>query len=338
MPHIKNALIRYRIIDRAIRNKYKPYPSKKEIREACEEALFGSNDGANICDSTIEKDMFSMKIEHDAPLKYSKRYSGYYYSDPDFTINNVPLTEEDLSAIKFAANTLVQFRDVDMFKQFGNAIDKIVDRVSISSNPNDKDLNHYVQFEIAVSTGGSEYLPELLEAIRNNVLVSFDYASFVSGKSKNRTVIPLLLKEYRNRWYLISFDRSKEDIITYALDRITDLVVSEETVQKPIDFNPENYFKYAVGISANNNSEPEKVVFKADNIAAKYIDSQPFHLSQKIVKTGKNRTTFELKVLVSEELIRTILSYGGEIEVLEPKSLRDNIAHRIEMMVEHYKV
>ena len=146
MPHIKNALIRYRIIDRCIRNKYKQYPSKQELREACEEALYGSNDGANICDSTIEKDMFAMRMEHDAPIKYSKRHGGYYYEDPEFTINDIPLTEEDLSAIKFAANTLMQFRDADMFKQFGNAIDKIVDRVSISANPSDKELNNFVQF------------------------------------------------------------------------------------------------------------------------------------------------------------------------------------------------
>ena len=50
MPHIKNALIRYRIIDRCIRNKYKPFPSKNELREACEENLFGSNYGEHICD------------------------------------------------------------------------------------------------------------------------------------------------------------------------------------------------------------------------------------------------------------------------------------------------
>ncbi|MFN6014630.1 MAG: hypothetical protein ACK47F_08075, partial [Flavobacteriales bacterium] len=83
MPHIKNALIRYRIIDRCIRNKYRPYPTKQDLREACEEALYGSVDGANICDSTIEKDMFAMKMEHDAPIKYSKRNGGYYYQDPE---------------------------------------------------------------------------------------------------------------------------------------------------------------------------------------------------------------------------------------------------------------
>lgn len=336
MPHIKNALIRYRIIDRCIRNKYRAYPSKQALREACEEALYGATDGENICDSTIEKDMFAMKMEHDAPIKYSKRFGGYYYEDPNFSINDIPLTEEDLSAIKFAANTLMQFRDVDMFKQFGNAIDKIVDRVSISSNPNDKDLTHFVQFESAVSSGGNEYLPVILEAIRNSVVLNFEYTSYVSGKSKPRAVVPLLLKEYRNRWYLISFDKSKEDIITYALDRMKDLEVTDERANKPSDFNPENYFKYAIGITADNKSEPEVVVFKADNVAAKYIESQPFHASQKVIKIGKNRTTFELKVLISEEFIRSILSYAGELEVITPSILRESIIKRVKGMNDIY--
>ena len=58
MPHIKNALIRFRIIDKMLRNKYKPFPSKRDLREACEESLYGSVGGEHICDSTIEKDLF----------------------------------------------------------------------------------------------------------------------------------------------------------------------------------------------------------------------------------------------------------------------------------------
>jgi predicted DNA-binding transcriptional regulator YafY len=332
MPHIKNALIRYRIIDRCIRNKYKSYPSKKELREACEESLYGSSDGANICDSTIEKDMFAMKIEHDAPIRYSKRHGGYYYEDPDFSINDIPLTEEDLNAIKFAVKTLTQFRDVSMFRQFGSAIDKIVDRVSIATNPQDKDLGSFVQFETSVSNGGNDYLPLLLGAVRNSLNTTFQYSSFITGKPKLRKVVPLLLKEYRNRWYLVSFDTEKKDIITYALDRMSELVVSEEIAEKPSDFDPDKYFKYTVGITADNKSRPEKVVLKAENIAAKYIDSQPFHPSQIISKEGKNRTTFEMEVFVSEELIRAILSYGGEVEVVSPQILRERIIVRLKSM------
>lgn len=337
MPHIKNALIRYRVIDRCLRNKYAPFPSKEDLRMACEESLFGSEDGSNICDSTIEKDLFAMRMEHDAPIKYSKRHGGYYYVDPEFSINDIPLTEDDLNSIQFAVKTLMQFRDVALFQQFGNAIDKIFDRVSIATDQNESDQSQFIQFETAVSTGGNEHLPLLFDAIRNCNFVGFDYASFVSGRSKSREVLPLLLKEYRNRWYVITFDESKQDIVTYALDRIQNLSVLERVGIKPENFDPVSYFRHSVGISSNH-SNPEKVVFKADNVAARYIVSQPFHPTQRVLKEGKNRTTFELTVLISEELIRTIMSYGGEIEVLQPLSLRNVIISRVHKLNQAYSL
>ena len=140
MPHIKNALIRYRIIDRMLRNKYKPHPSKEALRSACEDALFGSESGVHICASTIEKDLFTMKMEHDAPIRYSKKNGGYFYEDPDFSINDVPLSEDELASIRFAVSTLQQFREVPFFQQFGMAIDKIVDRVAVGEQSQERHL------------------------------------------------------------------------------------------------------------------------------------------------------------------------------------------------------
>ncbi len=333
MPHIKNALIRYRIIDRMLRNKYKPYPSKQQLREACEDELFGSQ-GSNICDSTIEKDMFAMKMEHDAPIKFSKRHGGYYYEDPNFSINDIPLSEDELSSIRFAVNTLQQFREVPFFQQFGNAIDKIVDRVAIGDNQ-DSEINQFIEFESAVSVGGNEYLPLFLEAIRARKKVFFTYASFIKGVEKPRKVSPLFLKEYRNRWYLISFDTTKNDIITYALDRVQDPMLTEDQATFPDDFSPSSYFQDTIGITAYKGNT-EKIRIKANKIAAKYIASQPFHKSQKMISERSNDSVFELNVLISEELIRIILGYGGEIEVLEPKNLRNTISDRVKQMKDLY--
>lgn len=335
MPHIKNALIRYRIIDRALRNSLKAYPSKAALREACEEALFGSVHGENICDSTIEKDMYAMKMEHDAPIKYSKRYGGYYYTEPNFSLDEIPLTPDDIDAIRFAANTLSQFKDVGMFKQFGFAIDKIVERMEISNDLSDETVGEFVQFETPVETRGAEFLSPLLTAIKAKQVVYFDYESFQTQKRKARKVVPLLLKEYRNRWYLLSYDLVKEGIITYGLDRMFNLEQSDEKMVSPVSFNPAQFFKYAIGITASS-GQPETIVFKAENIAAKYIESQPFHWSQKVIKEGKNKTTFEMQVFISEELIRAFLSYGGEIEVLAPELLRDHIIRRVKSMVDNY--
>lgn len=330
MPHIKNALIRYRIIDRCIRNKYKPFPTKDDLREACEEELFGSIDGAHICDSTIEKDMYAMKMEHDAPIKYSKREKGYFYDDPNFTMNDIPLTDNDMEAISFAAKTLMQFKDVSLFKQFGSAIDKIVDHVAVSQ---DEDARQFIQFEAAVADGGNEFLTPLLQAIKLNQYVTFDYASFVSGELKPRKVIPLLLKQYRNRWYLISFDESKQDYITYALDRIEDFEITKEVASRPTGFNPDNYFKFAVGITSGN-AKPDEVLLKVGTVAAKYLDSLPIHPSQKIKEMNEDYFVFSLKVSVTEELIREILSYGGDIKVLQPKSLKEEVSRRAKKMLD----
>ncbi|MCO5260110.1 MAG: WYL domain-containing protein [Crocinitomicaceae bacterium] len=337
MPRIKSTLFRHRIIDKCIRNQYKPYPSKEDLRVACESELFGSDDKQNICDSTIEKDLFAMRQEYDAPILYSKKHKGYYYEDPEFTINDVPLNESDLDAVRFAANTLMQFKDVELFKEFGNAIDKIVERVTLSSNSKHKfELNEYVQFETAVSVGGGEFLPDLLSAIQKNVAVYFNYENFNSKTVKARKVTPLLLKEYRNRWYLISYDLIKDRITTYALERIRDLELSNEKVVKPYDFNANDFFRYAIGISTKE-SAPEKVVFTANDVASKYLIAQPLHQSQQIIKQIKETTTFQLEVYVSEELIRSLLSFGGEVGVLEPTSLQNEIKKRIDEMQLHYK-
>lgn len=337
MPHIKNALLRFRIIDRCLRNSFKPFPTKQMLREACEEELFGSIHGVHICNSTIEKDMQVMKLEHDAPICYNRLEKGYYYSNKSFTLDDAPLNEEDLKAIKFAAYTLQQFRDVDMFRQFGSAIDKIVDRVSISNGTNDDDVNEFVQFESAISVGGGEYLTLLLGAIQQSKSVFFEYENFNTGEIKPRKVSPLLLKEYRNRWYLISNDLVKSRITTYALDRMNKVEVSDEIIQKPSDFSPANYFKYSMGISSSDTA-PEIIRFKANNIAAKYIESQPFHTTQKILKRGKKKTVFQLEIFISEEFRRTLLSYGGEIEVTSPISLRNNIIDRLKATQNIYNI
>ena len=324
MSRIKNAQLRYRIIDRALRNKYKPFPTKQDLRTACEEAIFGSSIGTDICDSTIEKDMFAMRMEFDAPIKYSKREKGYYYTEEDFTIENIPLTEDDIEAIKFASQTLMQFKDVGIFKQFSFAIDKIFDRVHIANNPTDKAIEEFVQFENVPEAEGNEFLPDILKAIKEQLLLSFNYASFKSGKSKSREVLPLLLKEFRNRWYLIAQDNAKNKVITYGLDRIKDLIILEEVGSLKTDFNADNFFKYSLGITANED-RPEVIEFKVDKVGSKYLQSLPLHTSQTKIKEGKKRDTFRLEVILSEELKRTFLSYGDQLEVIKPSKLRNDL-------------
>jgi predicted DNA-binding transcriptional regulator YafY len=340
MPAVKNAQIRYRIIDKAIRNQYSPFPSKDKIRQLCEENLFGTEHGAHISDSTIEKDLFTLRMEHDAPIKYSKREKGYYYENPEFSLENIPLSDDDIEAIKFAANIFDQFKGVEVFQKVEFAIEKILDRVNISSNIQDTAVDQYVQFETTVKTSGGGFLQPLLTAIKEKTKVSFEYKSFKAADEidwKERVVHPYLLKEYRNRWYLIGFCEEKEKVITYGLDRMRQPEASEEYFVQLASFNIDDYFKYAIGITTFDGENPQRIEIMANSVLMKYLDSQPLHASQKLVKQDSKGSLYSFELYPTQEFDMAILSYGSQVKVVNPKKYRDHIAQLTKGMFEQYQ-
>lgn len=333
MSNFKHALIRYRIIDRALRNKARPFPKKEYLRELCESELFGFNHREHISDSTIEKDLFAMRNEYDAPIAYSVKNRGYYYTDEKFTLEDAALSEEDLGALKFAMRTLSQFRNLSFMQDFGLAIDRIVARVEGKADNQNRD--NFIQFETGFGVSGQEYINFMIQAIELGKIVYFDYQSYASDAVKRRKVAPLLLKEYRNRWYLTCYDLVRERIATFGLDRLSNPDISSENARIPVHFEADHYFKHSVGITVSGNF-PEKVIFKASALAAKYISSDPIHHSQRLLEQNDSSSTFEIHVMLTEELIRNFMSYGPSIEILAPQSLIDELVKRIKRMNDLY--
>lgn len=332
----KNAILRYRIIDRCIRSTSFPFPSKKELREACEEELYGSQNGSHICDSTIEKDLFAMRNEHDAPICFSRKEKGYYYSDPNYTIDEIPLNDKDVDAIKMAANVLYQFKNSNLFQNFDFAISKILDRVNISNKIDDKEIDTYVQFEKVSSPKGGEYLEELLEAIKQKQKIQFEYQGFKSDEKSIRRLHPYLLKEYRHRWYVIGKNEIKDRVQTFGLDRFLNLQVLEDKFTIDSSFNPDMFFKYSVGITANV-GDPLKIKVATEEVLSKYLLSQPLHFSQEYLGEENGKHIFEYFLLPTYELRQLILGFGPEITVLSPPSFVKEIKESIKSMKSLYE-
>ena len=140
--------------------------------------IFGSIEGVHICHSTIEKDIFSMRMEHDAPIVYDKKERGYFYADPSFTMDDVPLTEKDINAIKAASTILHQFKNTNLFGQYEFAIQKILDR-AIGTQKKASKGDGAIHFESLPTVRGNEYLELLLNAINQKQTVQFSYYNFV---------------------------------------------------------------------------------------------------------------------------------------------------------------
>ncbi|HRW75096.1 MAG TPA: WYL domain-containing protein, partial [Saprospiraceae bacterium] len=82
--------------------------------------------------------------------------------------------------------------------------------------------------------------------------------------------------------------------------------------------------------------ELERVVFRAIQEQAFYINTKPIHHSQRVLSVAPESTTFAIDVIPNFELESILLSYGERIEVLEPESLRLQMKERYEQAARLY--
>jgi predicted DNA-binding transcriptional regulator YafY len=324
MPANKYALIRYRTIDRCLTNDGRPFPSKEDLRSSCEEALYGS-DGDRISISTIEKDLNAMRndggLGYYAPIVYHRDERGYYYEEKGYSIENLTLNDEELEAIRFAARTLVQYRNVPIFSQFDQAIGKIDDRLRLAPNMDTNALESIVQFEDAPATRGSENLPPLLAGIRKKRRLWIAHQKFQSKEAIDYLIEPYLLREYRNRWYLIAWSDEKGQYRTFGLDRIAEVRITDESFMPRTDFDADEFFIHSFGISKIAD-HPRDVRIRCNKLQYEYLLSQPVHSSQSLHPIKTDIYELRLHVLLTFELVQFLLGLGPVVEVVEPAELR----------------
>ena len=117
MPLNKNALIRYRTIDKCLQNKYRQW-TLEDLIEACSDALYEfEGKKVSISKRTVQLDIQTMRSEKlgfNAPIEvYDKKF--YRYADEDFTITDIPLTETDMNVLTETVEMLKQFKDFSLY-------------------------------------------------------------------------------------------------------------------------------------------------------------------------------------------------------------------------------
>jgi len=335
MPSTKLPFFRYMLIDQMLRSKQKPFPTKEELLEACKEK-FGV-----ISASTIEKDIGAMRLEFDAPIVYNRRYNGYEYSDNKYKFLSVNLSERNLLALSFVETILGEFRDLPIFDEFSDAVDKVLDGLEITRNlGNDmRKMNKFIQIDKSPYYKGSELLSDLISLITSKIPVEMVYKKFNSDRQKYYTIHPYLLKEFKNMWYIIGFIEEYEQVRIFALDRIVHISPTERTYIPPqeTNFNAESFYKHCIGVSVLDQA-PEKVILKFTPFQGQYLKVQPLHSTQKVLEDNEEAYIIEIEVIINFELKMQLLSYGANVTVLHPESLVQTIRKELIQTLNNYEL
>ncbi|RAK62424.1 WYL domain-containing protein [Hymenobacter edaphi] len=195
-------------------------------------------------------------------------------------------------------------------------------------------LSPFVQWESRRPLG-TEWLQPLLRAVQLRRQVAFQYHKFWDEAPSTRTVSPLLLKEFKGRWYLLAHDPARHGLRCFGLDRIRALEVTTRSFEPPADFQADTYYAHSFGIIRPDHEPPAEIVLALEPTQGQYLKSYPLHASQRVLVDTAEELLVQLTVYNTYDLLMELLSLGDQVQVLAPASLRAQVKQIYAAAVAH---
>ena len=339
MPTNKNALIRYKYLDRLLSDHHHYYDIH-DLTEKVNDMLY--NDGfSEVTQRCIEKDLNTLEYApFSAPIKRFN-WNGkrcITYDDRSFSIFTQEMSREERNLLREVLSTIGQFDGLDNFKwlddfKIGLGLEERRQIICFSNNP-------YLQ--------NSNLLGTLFAYISNEVVIRLYYHTFSDETIRSIEFHPYLLKQYNDRWFLLGAADNDGKILTFALDRIDKVESLPEKKYVPCPDDLSGRFEDIVGLTLYEDRPMEHIVFWVSDASKDYVMTKPIHESQTLIKgEAENKLRekysqldggafFSIDCIPNYELIRELCSFGKDLIVFEPSSIQDDIFNRISVMVEEY--
>lgn len=350
MPTNKNALTRYALIDKMLANRHKAF-SIQDITDSLAEKLPHYDQGP-VSKRCVEKDLnylqfespFLVDIEEywiDAADRNGRPYRKrcIRYSDPTFSIFKPKLTEDEKTILTIALDTLGSFEGLENFEWLSD----LKRRLHLEERPTIISMSKNL-------LSNSNLIARLYNASQSKQVLTLYYHTFDNTSKHEVNIIPRLIKEYNNRWFLIASACDTNKLLTFPLDRIDEFDVNHIIPFVNIHDDIEERYEDIIGVTYIEDAPVEDIIFWVSDKSKDYVKTKPIHDSQSQFSQTRetemraqhphleNGIFFKIQCKRNYELIRELSSFGAELVVLSPKSVVEEISDRILAMVKSYNL
>ncbi|MDE5982436.1 MAG: WYL domain-containing protein [Duncaniella sp.] len=251
----------------------------------------------------------------------------------------VPLTARTFSRYRAHAESLLNV-DIECDKSTNryrlvagdNVADWILSAMRVSELARRVDIRDFIMLENPPA--GSGILDTVIKARERCAMLEFSYRSLYQETRRYRAV-PLFLRLFRQRWYVTARREGKDFLTTFALERMTDVRVVENTppaTMPPV--TPEEYYDDCFGVI--HSGEPERIVVRAFWPQNAYLAEVPMHHSQRAVAENDGWTDYELYLRPTYDFKQELLWHRDKLAVISPAWLRDDMLDILRRMAESY--
>lgn len=334
MPINKNALLRYQILDRCFSDRHHNYDIE-DLVEKVNEAFLDLY-GTTVSLRQIRADITYMRdrVTYNAPIvayQYEGRKCYYRYEDMNFSIFNNELSTEEVVKLRSTIEMLSRYRGIPANAWLEEVISNLEYRFGVKSNS-----ENVVAFEQVEQLKGLEFLSDLIDAAVAHQPLMVHYCTY-AGKEKESVLHPYHVKQYNNRWFLFGLEETSHGsrIANRPLDRIVKFSKADVKFIPNTEVDFKKHFQDVVGVTIPDDSvKLETVLLRFDKDRFPYVVSKPIHHSQTIA--DEEQHLIKIQVRPNKELEAMLLSFGPQVEILQPEWLRAQFSEKIKEYLKIY--
>jgi len=283
-----------------------------------------------VSNKTIMRDLDYMRYQLEAPLEYSAKHRGYYYTEENFKLPAISIKESDLFAIYLAEELLVQYEGTPYFDSLNSVFKKIQDslpdKTVLKSSQED---TRFTVFPPPSTTIRHDVWETIFIGLRSLQRLKIKYQP--PGQLPTiRKLDPYHAVRYDGDWYVIGRCHLRHEIRTFSLSRISHASLDGENFVIPDSFNFHQVTRSRFGVHWGEAEKQVKIWFSPE--AAPYVLERQWHPSQDISYSEDNSIVLTLTVNHLRELKKWVLSWGKDALVLAPEELIRDIETEIESL------
>jgi predicted DNA-binding transcriptional regulator YafY len=270
---------------------------------------------------TIQRDIEYMKDIFNAPLEYDASHRGYYYTEPNFFIKSVPLSEGELFSIALFDQLLEQYRNTplegNLRKIFSKIVQCLPDNVSVDANFLTTQMSfipdHAGKIDLKV-------FKLIFQALKLRNTITFEYRPLAKTTHMKRTVDPYHAICQKGNWYIIGFCHDKQEPRLFSFSRMQNITITKKVFSIPEDFNPNEYFDKEMGVWASART-PKTIELVFDKDIGTFALDRQWHSSQEVKANDDGSVYVKFTTTQMPEVFRWVMGQGHTVKVLGPDDL-----------------
>ncbi|MEW6173033.1 MAG: WYL domain-containing protein, partial [Bacillota bacterium] len=134
------------------------------------------------------------------------------------------------------------------------------------------------------------------------------------------------LMPYVRSWQLIAYCERRREVRIFKVDRVREAMLLDERYRVPEDFDLAAYLGPAWGIMRGGAGDTVDVVLRFEPETGRRVAEEHWHSSQQAEEQPDGSILFKLHLPVTPDFISWLLYYGNQVRIIEPQSLREQVA------------